>query len=105
MPAYVYPEPDELSEYRANNTSYNVWEAIAQLTASTGIPGSGFIYNNISLMDTSGQVWQLRIDADGVATTTKIALPNAPQSFAFWAPNGTFFLSVDTDGSLLTTKV
>jgi hypothetical protein len=104
MPAYAYPTVDELTTFRANNQTYNVWEAIAQITADTSQPYYGPVVNNLNLVDSSGFVWQLTIDSNGIATTTKLeTTPEAPASVNFWTPNGIFSLSVDTDGALLTT--
>lgn len=104
MPAYAYPEPTELVTFRGNNPTYNVWEAIAQITSDTSTPYYGPVVNNLNMADADGGVWQLTIDTSGIATTTKLegALV-APTSVNFWTPSGVFQLSVDTDGALLTT--
>lgn len=104
MPAYAYPEPTELVTFRGNNPTYNVWEAIAQITSDTSQPYYGPVVSNLNLADESGSVWQLTIDTSGIATTTKLeSTPPAETSLSFWTPTGIFQLSVDTDGTLLTT--
>lgn len=105
MPAYAYPEPTELVAFRANNQEYNVWEAIAQISSDTSLPYYGPVVNNVNIADSSGAVWQLTIDTEGVATTTKlVSTPEAATELTFWTPGGIFQLSVDTDGALLTTQ-
>lgn len=104
MPAYAYPEPTALVAFRAGNQGYNVWEAIAQITTDTTVNYSGPVVNNVNIADSSGAVWQLIIDPQGVATTTKLAITTtAPTEISFWTPSGVFALSVDTDGALLTS--
>jgi hypothetical protein len=93
-----------LATFRANNQTYNVWEAIAQITSNTSQSYYGPVVNNLNLVDSSGAVWQLTIDTSGIATTTQLeGQPEAPSELNFWTPSGVFQLTVDTDGSLLTT--
>lgn len=105
MPAYAYPEPTELVAFREGNQGYNVWEAIAQISTDTSVNYDGPVVNNVNIADGSGEVWQLIIDPQGIATTTKLANPpaEAPTEINFWTPNGIFQLSVDTAGALLTS--
>ena len=104
MPAYAYPEPTELVDFRASNQEYNVWEAIAQISSDTSGDYDGPVVNNVNIADSSGDVWQLTIDSEGVATTTKLtSTPAAPTSINFLTSAGVFLLSVDTDGALLTS--
>jgi len=104
MPAYAYPEPTELVAFREGNQGYNVWEAIAQITTDTSVNYSGAVVNNVNIADSGGGIWQLTIDPQGVATTTKLAGSfTAPTEINFWTPSGVFELSVDTDGALLTS--
>ena len=105
MPAYAYPEPTELVDFRAGNQASSVWEAISQISTDTSLPYYGPVVSNVVISDSSGAVWQLTIDTNGIATTTKLATtPVAPTELNFLTSAGIFQLSVDIDGSLLTTQ-